>query len=105
MWNSLPQELREITSVEQFRSQISTWSGGSAHARSVQTVKFYVHLSVVLMLKSSVFRVFNASLNHTFLKLIAYFYILRAITEPSLSSPSISWDSTWSARGTLFLLK
>ena len=28
MWNSLPQQFREINTVEQFRSQISTWSGG-----------------------------------------------------------------------------
>ena len=47
IWNSLPQKLREITSIEQFRSQVGTWSGGYAHARSFQTVKFYVHLSVV----------------------------------------------------------
>ena len=46
------QHISMFTTVEQFRSQIGTWSGGgggggSAHARSVQTVKFYVHLSVV----------------------------------------------------------
>ena len=57
MWNSLPQQFREINTVEQFRSQISTWSGGggSAHAHSVLTVKYYtdlVHFVVVLMLKS-----------------------------------------------------
>ena len=28
IWNSLPQKFREITSKEQFRSQIGTWSGG-----------------------------------------------------------------------------
>ena len=55
MWNSMPQQFREINTVEQFRSQISTWSGRSAHAHSVLTVKFYidlVHFVVVLMLKS-----------------------------------------------------
>ena len=42
IWNSLPQKFREITSTEQFRSQIGTWSGRSAHARSAQTVNAYV---------------------------------------------------------------
>ena len=46
-WNSLPQKFRDITSTEQFRSQIGTWSGGggggvSAHALSAQTVNAYV---------------------------------------------------------------
>ena len=41
MWNSLPQDFRKITSIEQFRTQIGAWSGGgSAHLRSVQTNKF-----------------------------------------------------------------
>ena len=31
MWNSLPQDFREITSIEQFRSQIVAWSGGGLH--------------------------------------------------------------------------
>ena len=35
-------EFREMTSAEQFRSQIGTWSGGSAHARSAQTANAYV---------------------------------------------------------------
>ena len=56
MWNSLPQQFREINTAEQFRSQINTWSGGGgAHVLSVLTVKFYIDLVrfvVVLMLKS-----------------------------------------------------
>ena len=28
MWNSLPQQFREINTAEQFRSQINTWIGG-----------------------------------------------------------------------------
>ena len=28
IWNSLPQKFQDITSTEQFRSQIGTWSGG-----------------------------------------------------------------------------
>ena len=42
--NSLPQKFQEITSKEQFRSQIGTWSGGSAHARSVKLVNAYVFI-------------------------------------------------------------
>ena len=42
IWNSLPQKFREMTSAEQFRSQIGTWGGGSAHARSAQTADAYV---------------------------------------------------------------
>ena len=58
MWNSLPQQFPKITTVEQFRSQISTWSEGSAHARGGLTVKFYVdpvHFAVVLTLKSTIY--------------------------------------------------
>ena len=57
IWNSLPQKFRDITSTEQFRSQIDTWSGGgggSAHARSVQTVNAYVLFFVAFNVKSSV---------------------------------------------------
>ena len=38
IWNFLSQRFREITSMEQFRSQIGTWGRGYAHARSAQTV-------------------------------------------------------------------
>ena len=54
MWNSLPQQFREIITVEQFRSQISTWSRGVCTCL-VCSVKFYVdpvHFAVVLMFKS-----------------------------------------------------
>ena len=56
IWDSLPQRFQEITSTEQFRSQIGTWSGGggSAHARFFQTVNAYVLFSVAFNVISSV---------------------------------------------------
>ena len=47
MWNSLPQQFREINTVEQFRSW-SEGGGGSAHSHSVLTVKFYIDLNLTV---------------------------------------------------------
>ena len=53
-WNFLPQKFRKITTVEQFRTQNGTWSGGSASARSAQTVNAYVLFFGAFNVKSSV---------------------------------------------------
>ena len=74
MWNSLPQQFREIITVESFRSQISTWSG--AEGAGVCTCSFCsdcyfyvdpVHFAVVLMLNS--------------LDYSAFFFIINSISE------------------------
>ena len=35
IWNSLPQEFRDISSFNVFKNQINAWSGGAAHVLSV----------------------------------------------------------------------
>ena len=61
IWNSLPQKFQDITSAEQFKSQIGTWSGGSTYARSAQTVNAYVLFSVAFNVKSSLIALFESS--------------------------------------------
>ena len=57
IWNSLPQKFQEITSTEQFRSRIGTWSGGGGGLHMLvfsQTVNAYVLFSVAFNVISSV---------------------------------------------------
>ena len=61
IWNSLPQKFREITSTEQFRSRIVTWSvggGGGLHMLvlfKLLMLMFYFLLLLMLNLQLSSF--------------------------------------------------
>ena len=60
IWNSLPQKFREITSAEQFRSQIGTWSGGGGGLHMLVLLKLLMlmfYIFVALMVN----RQFNSS--------------------------------------------